>query len=375
MVSGVSQISGNLKMVSGECRAYLAMDFVARNTTQIGASSMNKLLKLVGCALLICLSCAAVTAKPIKHYVFFGLDRDKIKEASSFLESKSFAGAQVAYSWRRLEPEKEKYDFSAIREDLALLASKNKKLWIQIQDVSFSEKYIFVPRYLLRDPEYNGGADRQYDYKEGDEANGKAAGWMARRWDPAVQDRFHKLLFALAKEFDGKIKGINFAESSCVVGETGKLFPKDFTFEKYRDGIITNMKALRQAFRQSVVVQYANFMPGEWLPGADKGYLRSVYKAAKELGVGVGGPDLLPYKPGQMKHGYPLMRASAGSVPIAVAFQDGNYLHVNPNTGKRVTIAEVIEFAENYLKLDYIFWCTEEPYFSEQLIPFLERGK
>jgi len=40
-----------------------------------------------------------------------------------------------------------------------------------------------------------------------------------------------------------------------------------------------------------------------------------------------------------------------------------------------VTIAEVIEFAENYLKLDYIFWCTEEPYFSEQLIPFLQRGR
>jgi hypothetical protein len=25
--------------------------------------------------------------------------------------------------------------------------------------------------------------------------------------------------------------------------------------------------------------------------------------------------------------------------------------------------------------VDYIFWCTEEPYYSEQLVPFLKRGK
>ena len=32
-----------------------------------------------------------------------------------------------------------------------------------------------------------------------------------------------------------------------------------------------------------------------------------------------------------------------------------------------------MDFAENYLKVDYVFWCTEEPYFSQDLIPFLQR--
>jgi hypothetical protein len=41
--------------------------------------------------------------------------------------------------------------------------------------------------------------------------------------------------------------------------------------------IITNMKALKQAFPKSVAMQYANFMPGEWRPTEDKGYLRAVY--------------------------------------------------------------------------------------------------
>jgi hypothetical protein len=70
------------------------------------------------------------------------------------------------------------------------------------------------------------------------------------------------------------------------------------------------MKALKHAFPKSAVIQYANFMPGEWLPGDDKGYLRTVYKEARALGVGVGGPDLLPFRPGQNNHSYPLIRAS-----------------------------------------------------------------
>src|SRR6185369_9400133 len=183
--------------------------------------------------LILFVFCAGVNAKPIKHYVFFGMDREQLREATSFLDSKSFAGAQVAYSWNQLEQGKDGYDFSIIREDLALLSAHNKRLWIQIQDVSFSEKRIFVPRYLSRDPQYNGGADKQYNLKVVDnvETDVTVLGWVARRWDPAVQERFHKLLFALGKEFDGKIEGINFAETSAGFGESGRLFPKGFSFE------------------------------------------------------------------------------------------------------------------------------------------------
>lgn len=329
--------------------------------------------KIVWCTLLVSLSCASVSAKPVHHYVFFGQDRAKIKEASSFLETKSLEGAQVTYSWRQLEPGKDEYDFSAIREDLAFLTSKGKRLFIQLQDVTFSEKWINVPRYLLREAAYNGGADKQYRVKEGDEEHAIVEGWAARRWDPAVQERFHKLLFALGKEFDGRIEGINFAETSVGFGKSGRLFPKGFSFEIYRDAIITNMKALKRAFPKSVAIQYANFMPGEWRPTEDKGYLRAVYKAAKELRVGVGGPDLLPYRPGQLGSSYPLIREAAGVVPNGIAVQDGNYEDVNPKTGKRITIDELIKFATEYLKVDYIFWCTQEPYYSEHLIPFLRR--
>ena len=119
-------------------------------------------------------------------------------------------------------------------------------------------------------------------------------------------------------------------------------------------------------------MQYANFMPGEWLPDKDGSHLRSVYQHAKELKIGVGGPDLLPYKPGQMSHCYPLIKECAGITPTGVAVQQGNYAHKNPKTGQRVTIAELVAFATEYLKVDYIFWCNQEPFYSEKLIPFLQ---
>jgi hypothetical protein len=336
-------------------------------------------LRVFGAALAIALAAChtqrQIGVRPIHHYVFFGQDRDKIAAASTFFETRSIEGAQIAYSWRQLEPEKDVYDFRMIREDLAFLESKGKKLFVQLQDVTFSESRINVPLYLLRDPIYNGGAAKQYEYEGDNEDQARVAGWMARRWDPAVQERFHKLLFALGKEFDGRIEGINFAESSVGVGTSGRLFPKGFSFEIYRDAIITNMKVLKRAFPKSVAMQYGNFMPGEWRPTNDKGYLRAVYEAAKESNVGVGGPDLMPYRPGQLGTSYPLIREAAGIVPTGVAVQDGNLAEVNPTTGKRVQVSELMKFATEYLKVDYVFWGTEEPYYSADVIPFLRSVK
>ena len=320
------------------------------------------------------LSSTPVTAKPLHHFVYFAQDREKLQTSKSLLETKAFEGAQIAYSWRQLEPGKDEYDFSLIREDLAFLNQHGKKLWVQIQDVSFSERWVPVPRYLTRDLQYHGGANRQYEYNGNDEEHATASGWAARRWDPAVQDRFHKLLLPLPKEFDGRIEGINFAESSVTFGSSGRLYPDGFTPEIYRDALVTNLKALKSAFSKSIVVQYANFMPGEWRPSEDRGYLRAVYKAASEIKAGVGGPDLLPYKQGQMGNSYELIKEVGGDVTVGIAVQDGNYAHINPKTAKRVTIPELIDFATQYLKSDYIFWCIEEPYYSNDLVPFMQNA-
>jgi hypothetical protein len=308
-------------------------------------------------------------AKRIHHYVFFGMDRESMPNAKTFLETKAFEGAQVAYSWRQLEPAKDEYDFSLIREDLKLLGEHHKKLWIQFQDVTFSPKRNHAPKYLLSEAEFNGGADKQYQIRGDNEAEAVHEGWMVRRYDPAVQERMHKLFAALGKEFDGRVEGINLAETSSGFGWTGKLFPQGYTKDIYREAIIANMKALKRAFPKSIAMVYANFMPGG-VP-----YLEAVYKAARESNVAVGGPDLMPFRPFQRANSYPLIRESAGRVPTGLAVQDGNYSDVNKETGKRATIAELLKYGTDELRLDYIFWCTEEPYYSQELIPFMASRK
>ena len=312
---------------------------------------------------------AAPYLEPPRHYVFFGMDREKLPAATSFFATQAFEGAQVTYSWRQLEPQKDNYDFSLIREDLALLSKHNKKLWIQIQDVSFSEKYIHVPKYLLSDLEYHGGIARQYK-----SANGVAEGWVARRWDPSVQNRLHRLFAELGMEFDGRITGVNVDETSLEFGKDDTLKPEDFTFTGYVDAVITNMRALKLAFPRSVVLVYANFMPGEWRPTDNRGYLDSVYAAARRMRVGVGGPDVLPMRPGQLGSSYPLIHDAAETVPVGIAVQDGNLAELNRKTGRRVTASELLDFATTYLGADFIFWGIEEPYFSEDVVPTIAKG-
>jgi hypothetical protein len=298
----------------------------------------------------------------VHHYVFFNQERERISDPT-FLQTKALEGAQIKYTWRQLEPQKDKYDFGDIEHDLAFLQSKGKRLFIQIQDSSFDERFRPFPRYLLEDPAYHGGADRQYS-----ENDNTPDGWMARRWDSAVQERFHRLLMALGREFDGRIEGINLPETAIDLGIGQRLLPKGFTPEIYCDAIVSNLAVLKRAFPKSVTLQYANFMPGD----DDRRYLDRVFQRAQDLKVGLGGPDLLPYKPAQMQNDYPLIQRYAGSVPTGIAVQDGNYEHKNPKTGRQVTIAELLGFATEYLRVDYIFWCTQEPYYSQQLIPFLQ---
>lgn len=315
--------------------------------------------------LLLCVD--QLDAKTIRHYVFFNIDRAAVRDPA-FLRDPAFAGAQIKYTWPQLEPAKDRYDFTPIREDLALLSEHGKKLFIQLQDVSFHESIVNVPQYLREEKEYGGGAHRDVV----DEGRGIRGGWVARRWDPEVRRRFHKLLAALGRDFDGRIEGITLPETAIGFGETGKLYPAGYSPAVYRQGILENMTALKRAFPRSVAMIYANFMPGEWLPWKDKGYLRSVAAHARDIGVALGGPDLLPHRRGQLNHGYKLIREAAGIVPTGIAVQEGNYGEKNPNTGARNTVAELFAFARDHLNVDYLFWFREEPYFTRDVLPFLK---
>ncbi|AXT53301.1 hypothetical protein D1818_21650 [Aquimarina sp. BL5] len=306
----------------------------------------------------------------IKHFAYFSRDRALIIDHLFLFESE-FEGAQIMYSWKDLEPIKDQYDFSIIKKDIDYLKRFDKKLFVQLQDATFSIKYNAVPNYLLTD-EYGGGAVMQYnDDKEPE-------GWTAKRWNEKVQKRFALLLRALGDEFDKEIEGINLQETS--IGVSSKT-DSSFTEMAYVEGIKNNMLALKTAFPNTKTMIYANFFPGEWLPFNDKGYLKSIYKFGENIGVGLGGPDLMVTRKGQLNHALSQMHEGRFTVPLGIAIQDGNYIS---KTGadkdyeedkvnkKRKNIVPMLNaFAKDFLKVSYMFWANQKPYFEEDVLPCL----
>lgn len=300
-------------------------------------------------------------SKP-QHFIYFGRDRDRITEPA-FLASPSIVGAQLRYSWRELEPARDRYAFQPVLDDIAILAAHDKRLFIQLQDVTFSD-ILPVPDYLRSD-EFNGGAERKW---EAGASGVRFDGWVARRWDARVRQRFVQLLDALGRAVDGRIAGINLPETA-IGFENGGTPPSGYSPSEYVASIKAVMSAARRAFPHSVVIQYANFMPGDDAPSTP--FLHDVYAHAAAIGIGVGGPDILPFRKFQRMNSLPLIAARSANVPAGMAVQDGNLRDLNPATNRRVTVPELHRYATEELHLDYIFWGTEEPFYTDEILPFL----
>ncbi|MEO5805750.1 hypothetical protein [Devosia sp.] len=305
-----------------------------------------------------------IGADDIKHFVYFSRDRESIHD-HPLLNSERFVGAQIMYSWRNLEPAEGQYDFSEIQDDVDYLAAHGKKLFIQLQDGSFSPQYKPVPDYLLS-AAYDGGAAAQFT------DDGALDGWVAKRWNGRVQARFAALLKALGQQFDGTVEGINLQETA--IGVSAATDPS-FSPAGYAEAVKINMQALRTAFPKSTTMIYANFMPGEWLPFEDEGYLRSIYAFGEKIGVGLGGPDLMFKKKGQLNHALAMMHEGEFTAPLGIAVQDGNY--VGETNSEEVVqdrtnlVPALHAFAEDFLKVNYMFWVDQKPYFQQDVLPCL----
>ncbi len=306
--------------------------------------------------------------KSPKNYIFFGRDRDRISEPN-FLSTAAIVGAQLKYTWHELEPERDLFALSAIQDDLEFLEEHGKQLFIQIQDMSFDEDIVNVPGYLLEDPVFGGGVAMKYESASVKGDPPLMDGWTARRWDPAVRDRFSRLLHAVAEAFDGRLAGVNLAETSIGFGRDPRHQPPGYTPETYFEGIKDLMSTAGKAFRKSNVIIYANFMPGEELPNNDQGYLKGVYEHARRAGVGVGGPDLRPFRWYQRQHSLPLIAHREPGVVAGVAVQHGNLQDRNRKTGDQITVPELYEFADTNSSWTISFGGFQSPLFPGIFCP------
>lgn len=275
--------------------------------------------------------------------------------ALKLLNKPELVGVQALYSWKSLEPAQGKYDFSKLQSDFDSVQAKGKKFWIQLQDRTFNPNFDPVPKYM-NTPEYNNGSAATCD-GEDCENNFKVDGWMAQQWNPEVRKRYQALLSAIAKEFDGKITGLNMPETSIGVDQSAN----NYSNETYFRGELENAGYAAEVFKKSYVVQYVNFWPDGW--NDENNRFTDSFNFYAEHGVGVGGPDLIPFKKTQLQNSYPFLAKYHDKVPISViAVQEPDLAEINPHTGKKFTTKEFVDYATNVLKVRIIFWATTSPW-------------
>jgi hypothetical protein len=299
----------------------------------------------------------AALAQDPADFVFAG--GGPVEEVAPLLARPDIAGVQVVYSWRSLEPEEGRYDFSAIESDLAAAEAAGRKLFVQVQDRFFLPTARHLPDYLLQEPQYQGGLARQADNPG--EGKPVATGWAAKQWNPALRARFQALLAALAERFDGRVFGVNLPETAF---DPLDAEADGFDCDAYFAAELENARFARRMFRRSHVVQYVNFWPCEWKN--DRGYMERFFAAAVAEGIGIGGPDIVPWRPGQMANAYPFLNRHKDALPlVAMAVQEPTLTYINPATSRPFTRAEIVAFARDYLGVDIVFWTAEAPWLRQ----------
>lgn len=307
-------------------------------------------------ALVLAVAAGAAAAEPQN---FLYTTNGELAAHEAILERPDIEGAQIVYNWRALEPSEGHYDFSPVEADLELLQSLHKQMFIQVQDRFFDVKARNIPDYLQTDPQYGGGLTPQYENP--DAKAPKAYGWVALQWNDKLRARYQALLKALAAQFDGKVLGVNLPETAIDVSTRSPA--AGFSCDAYFAAELDNMAYARSVFTRSRVVQYVNFWPCEW--DNDHTYMSRLFAFAAAHGIGLGGPDIVPYRKGQMKNSYPFFNQYKGKLPlVGMAIQEPTLRYRNDKTGKPFSKNEFLAFARDYLGADIVFWSAESPWLA-----------
>lgn len=324
-----------------------------------------KLCLLICYCLLACSFCDAATPKPKwhpGHYVYIAHDA----LTPEVLKLPHFRGVQKIYTWREFEPKEGHYDFSTLRNDLALARKYGRQLVMQFTHKAFARGSRSIPDYIAG-PEYGGGV---YVTVKG--------AFNPVLWNDNVQDRLDAVIKALGKEFDRdpNLEAVNLPESApnAYLDKSPQVGVQTYTEDIYLESLKHIMTTLRHAFPNTVVIQYTNFPPK---------LLDKLTDYEKEIGVGMGGPDVYPGVSPSLKDPkkgvYRLYAKLGGTVPMGAAVQSTNYreadkkrwhlsrgdttlddkpIVITAEDEKLFPISAHLTLARDTLKLNYLFWAT-----------------
>ncbi len=288
---------------------------------------------------------------------------DPIYMAKVYKELKAtpaLRGMQLRYLWGWLEKSPGVYDFSSIDKHLAKLTGMNKRLVIQVQTKSFEADWKLIPNYL-KAPKYEGGvfAFRDWGSKTID-------GHNIKLWNPNVRDRLIALYRALGKRYNShpNVEGIGMIETA--MGQAVKPLTK-VQADKWFDNLIIVQQRMRTFFPNTMTIQEINY-PRE--------YLKQITSAMVKMGGALGCPDVYPDEPGLNFRGnqyspqgaYKYFSQLSGVVPIAPTVEKVNYLNTRGDKKGHVpTVQELLVFARDDLKSNYIFWQRIPKYVNQVL--------
>lgn len=303
------------------------------------------MLRGIGLAVVLAIAAAlasAATASPdtLKshpgHYVALNRHDDPARVMDG-LVLPGVQGMQIRYTWKSLEPERGRYEFSRLAADLERASRLGLRLVAFIEDKSFFTDEHLLPAYL---------DTRALPFSRG--------GMVAKRWDPLVVERLGALFTALGLRFDEHpyFEGIALQESAMGFAPEIEA-AHGYTPEKYRDALIAILRSARRALPHSQIFWYMNFLEGR------QAYLSDVAEVAVAERIAMGGPDVLPERASLVRLTYPLYRRFAGRLTLFCSIQNDSYAHPRAaanDTNRYWTLEELLVFARDELHVSYLFW-------------------
>ncbi len=266
-------------------------------------------------------------------------------------ETPALRGLKIPMTWAQLERGKGDYDFRSIDRHLARLAAQKKRLIIVLQTKTFKPGQPLIPNYL-KTGTYAGG---QFPYYSHGDSQKKTKGHNIKLWNANVRSRLIQLTRALGEHYNlhPNFEGIGFDESA--MGQP-KIAVSSAQKNQFYKNLLIVHERMRENFPNTMTFQYTNYMPNY--------NLETFVGKLKNMGTGLGNPDVRPddpklnrNEPGKPKGIYTYYPTLSGVLPLILQVEHNNYLNTRRDgSGHEPTVQELLKYARDDLKTNYIFW-------------------
>ena len=141
--------------------------------------------------------------------------------------------------------------------------------------------------------------------------------------------------------------------------------------DNYYNNLLSINQHMRKHFPNTMTYQFTNY---------PRPMLKSFVSKLREMGTGLGGPDIFLEEPGlhanekrsakgvSAKGVYHHYAELSGVVPLTPSVMQTNYASTrHDKKGRAPSVAELFAFARDKLKANYIFWTRAPNYFPKVL--------